>query len=124
MAAQRAKELERASRLDPSILDPDELVAMMEFEDWTVRMHLCRMVPRVEWPEPVRPQVLAFAFKEAGSQNKFVRAWALDALSHLAVEDEAIQPEVLMMLQGAVESGLPSVKVRAGLGIQLLLGSH
>jgi hypothetical protein len=120
--ALRAKELERRSRTDPSVLDRKELLVMLECEDWTVRMHLCRMFSRVEWTAEEYSEVLQFAQQQVKCDNTFVRAWALDALASFAVTDESIRDEVYKLLDEAISSGPPSIKVRARESLKRLGG--
>ncbi len=120
MVAARAKELERRSRTDPSVLQSEELLALLEVEDWSVRMHLCRMATRVRWARDVYAEVLAFVIEQAETDNTFVRAWALDALATFAVEDETIRPQALELIQTALASGRPSLRVRAREGLRRL----
>ncbi|MFI5386652.1 MAG: HEAT repeat domain-containing protein [Fimbriimonadales bacterium] len=114
----RARDLERASRTDPSMLDRQELLGLMVDETWSVRMHLCRMLARMKWPADEYRQILEFLFAQAVDKNAFVRAWALDALASFARTDEAIRPMVLEMISLALESGPPSVRVRAREGLR------
>jgi len=93
---------------------------MVDSEDWTVRMHLCRMIPRVHWSPATYAEVLRFSFQEAHGTNKFVQAWALDALAQLAVHDESVFGEVFNLLREALESGPPSVRVRARIAYKRL----
>lgn len=120
MIEQRAKELERASRNDTSILEREELLGLMAAEEWTVRMHLCRMISRVRWPAEELGEVQHFLFKQAADENTFVRAWALDALASLACLDESIRSRVIGMIEEALESGPPSIRVRAREGSKRL----
>ena len=120
MIALRAKELERASRTDPSVLDPKELLAMLDCEDWSVRMHVCRMIGRVSWTAEEYLEVRDFAFREAESDNTFVRAWALDALAWLAISDVSVRAAICAMLESAIGAGPASVRVRAREGLKRL----
>lgn len=113
MIALRAKELERRSRTDRSVLDRFELLSMIDCDDWSVQMHLCRMLSRVDWSGDEYLEVLRFARRMANGCNTFVRAWALDALGWFAVIDESIRPEVYEFLDTAIGTGPPSIRVRA-----------
>jgi hypothetical protein len=119
---ERARDLERLSRKDRSELDPTELLAMLGCEDWTVRMHLCRMLSRVEWSAEQYPEVLQFVLRQVKDKNTFVRAWALDALGWLAATDKSIRLEVYQLLEDAISSGPPSIKVRARESLKRLMG--
>ena len=117
---ERAKVLERASRDNPEILDRDELLSLVGPGPWTVRMHVCRMLPRVAWTAKERAVIIPFLFAEANGDNKFVQAWALDALASFAVTDESIRLRVAALLEAAIGDGPPSVRVRAREGLKLL----
>src|ERR1700704_1549644 len=120
MVELRAKELERASRSDPSVLDGEELLALMACEDWTVRMHVCRMLSRVSWSPADYKAVREFALTQVQDKNTFVRAWALNALVAFAVNDDTIRRRVLSMIEDALANGPPSIKAQARLGLQRL----
>ncbi len=120
MIALRAKELERSSRTDPTVLDRKELLAMFDCEDWSVRMHVCRMLSRVPWPPDEYPEALEFALSQARDDNAFIRAWALDALASFAMRDDSIRPTVFEMLDAAMSTGPASVRVRAREGLKRL----
>lgn len=117
----RARDLERASRSDPSLLDPNELLWLMKDRVWSVRMHVARMLPRVAWSSGDYEAVLDFLFEQASDDNTFVRAWAVDSLAVLAVDDDAIRPRVLALLDLAL-AGKPALRVRAREGLRRLGG--
>jgi hypothetical protein len=123
MIADRAKELERGSREGGLQLDKSELLSMLDCDEWTVRMHLCRMLSRVEWSPSEYAEVLEFAQRQADDKNTFIRAWALDALAWFAVTDQTIRPAVYQRLEAALGSGAASVKVRAREGLRRLASS-
>ncbi|HVT13671.1 MAG TPA: hypothetical protein VHE55_15510 [Fimbriimonadaceae bacterium] len=116
----RARDLERESRANPSVLTCEELLGLMVDETWSVRMHVCRMLPRVEWTPDQYPQVRDYAFEQSSNENAFVRAWALDALASFVCRDESIRERVLAMISKALESGPASVRVRAREGLKRL----
>ncbi|HWA82439.1 MAG TPA: hypothetical protein VG820_03330 [Fimbriimonadaceae bacterium] len=116
----RARDLERASRSDPSVLNREEMLGLMVDDIWSVRMHLCRMLPRVEWPPEQYEQVRDYAFEQSRCDNAFVRAWALDALASFACRDATIREAVLQMISKALELGPASVRVRAREGLRRL----
>ncbi|HTQ12197.1 MAG TPA: hypothetical protein VMI31_19190 [Fimbriimonadaceae bacterium] len=116
----RARDLERASREDPSVLERGELLGLMADETWSVRMHLCRMFPRVAWPPEEYREVRDYAFEQASFKNAFVRAWALNCLAAFARRDEEIRPRVLEMIEHAMENEPPSVRVCARKALKTL----
>ena len=119
-AEERAKELERASRDDPSTLDKNELSALIGEGSWTLRMHVCRMLPRVNWASQEYPIIREFLLRQSEDRNTFVRAWALDSLASFAVADESIRPHVLGLIDEALANGPSSVRVRARESLQRL----
>lgn len=120
MIALRAKDLERTSRKDPSVLDTKELLAMLDCSDWSVRMHVCRMLSRVEWNPEEYAEVLQFAQEQVKEDNTFVRAWALDALASFAVNDASIRDDVYRLLDVAISTGTAAIRVRAREGLKRL----
>jgi HEAT repeat protein len=121
MIEERAKELERASRTDPSVLNREELLALMGDGPWSARMHVCRMLPRLGWPADEYKLIRAFLFEQVADSNTFVRAWALDALASFACTDPSIRSKVLKMIEEALSAGPPSIRVRAREGLRRLL---
>ncbi len=120
----RARDLERASRSDPSVLDKQELLALMVADDaWSVRMHLCRMLPKLTWTGEEYAEIREFVFRQAEDDNTFVRAWALDALASFACTDKSIRPKVLEMIERALSTEPPSVRVRAREGLRRIGGA-
>lgn len=120
MIVQRIKELEVGTRTDASSLDPEELLGYIGIEDWIVRLHLCRLVSRVAWSNKQLKIVEPFLFDQARCDNAFVRAWAVDALASVACTDATIRPQVLELIERALEEDRPSVRVRAREGLKRL----
>lgn len=83
-------------------------------------MHVCRMLSRVAWSAADYPAARDFALAQVMDKNTFVRAWALDALASFAVNDAVIRPAVLAMIDEALASGRPSIRVRAREGLRRL----
>jgi len=115
-------QLEVATR---DVAMPDEarepFLWMIESEEnWAVRLHLVRVLARVEWPAEEYGTVVDYLLKHAKGKNKFLSAWSLDSLACLAVGDAALRERVLPLLTGAMETGSPAVRVRARHGLTRL----
>lgn len=99
----------------------EPILWMMESEEhWAVRLHLVRILPRVQWPAEEYGKVVAYLFEHANGKNKFVAAWALYSLATLAVKDAELKQRVLPLLTSTMETGSAAIRVRARHGLELL----
>lgn len=97
------------------------VLEMIKFEElWVIRMQLAKALPFVAFPEDSKHAVYNYLFGEARGKNKFVRAWSMDALSQLAIEDHSIREEVLLLLDESLTNGSAAIKVRARRGLNRL----
>lgn len=95
----------------PSI--QDRLLGLMSPDEfWSIRMDVARLAPKGRWSDEEYKRVLDFLFREAEGEFPFVKAWALDSLSQLAVKDETIRPRVVYLLEEGIEAGRASVRAR------------
>jgi hypothetical protein len=107
------KQLELSSRKNRSILDPLEVKSLIGEGSWTERMLLCRLIARVDWSVADARILRTFVLDQTRDQNKFVKAWSMDALANLAKKDSSLVPQLDRMIQDALETGSSAVRVRA-----------
>jgi hypothetical protein len=91
-------------------------------EPWTIRMHVSRLLPLISWTKAESDQIVDFLRKEATGKNKFVAAWALDALGHFAQEREELQDWVMPLLLEAMQTGSGAVRVRVRKRLEAMKG--
>lgn len=116
-------QLERETRRGPGSFEryrENLLQALDSEEPWAIRLQIVRLVSRLSWSGVEYQSVLKFLFTEARRENLFIRAWALDSLSILAVRDARIRNEVETLLRKGLESSSAAVKVRARRGMERL----
>lgn len=78
---------------------------------WVARLHAARLAPFVVWDDP-KP-VIDRLFELAAGENRFVMAWALDALSRFALDDRGLADRVVPVLLDAFAQSTGAVRVRA-----------
>lgn len=104
-----------STRFRPAVLE-----LLSPEEPWVVRLHLVRILDRIDWELAEYAAVLDYLFEQAEGKNKFVAAWSLDSLATFAIQDASIEDKVVRLLLRALESGTAAVKVRARHGLQRL----
>jgi len=117
------KQIELASRTDPSVIDRGQILDLIGDGPWVVRMLLLRMIARVEWVGSEREAVRSFVVSQMSDSNTFVRAWSLDAAASLASGDEELTLVTNRAIAEALGGGPPSIRVRARAAASRLAGS-
>ena len=80
--------------------------------DWAVQLHLLQMLPGWLLPDALA-STLARRLRGLGEgENKFVRAWAFNAMAELGEQHARYRPEAKQMLAAAAESQPPAVRAR------------
>lgn len=82
-------------------------------ERWEIRLQIVRALPLFAWTPAERRRVLEILRDNVDYPQTFVRAWALDSLSILAVGDAALKPEVRRHLRAFDASGSKALAARA-----------
>ena len=104
--------LERGAVPAPAAID--ELVAAMaQISGWEARLHLAQAF---QWLDPSEDQALLAAeilTRWFGSEKKFLRAWACDALWRLACKHQRLAPEARRIAALAEADPAASVRARA-----------
>jgi ribose 1,5-bisphosphokinase PhnN len=108
-------QLERETRHAPEGLEPfrDPLLSLLGADEpWTVRLHVVRLVGRIEWSGEERERVTDYLFEQAAGENRFVAAWAIDSLSMLAVRHGELEGRVRDHIHAGFESTSAATRVR------------
>jgi len=122
--ADLVRQMERLSREEGAPRPAAEMLLPLLTSDqpWTIRLHLTRMTPRIDWTAAQRPGVIQYLLEQAKGTNRFISAWALDALATLAENDDRLAEQVIPLLLEALDTGSAAVKVRARNGLRRLGG--
>ena len=80
---------------------------------WEVKAELCHIIPRLKLDFEEIKEAIAFFKNNLDDESKIVKAWSLDALYELSKIEAKIGPEVLKLLNIALEDEAASVRARA-----------
>lgn len=108
---------EKVSRLHPNYLIPhkEELIyKISEIEQQEVRWHVASMFTYLRLSDEEKSEVVRKLINWIeNSKSKIVIANSLEALTHIANEDEKYMAEAIKILEKSVETGSPAVAARA-----------
>jgi len=107
---------EKVSAQKPRLLDgyKAELLGLLaEAEQIELRWHLAAMVPRLRLNAPERQRAARALQRYLDDRSSIVKTFALQGLSDLAENDAALRIKVKQLLEDAIDSGTPAMKVRA-----------
>ncbi len=86
--------------------------ALADLAHWESRLHLLQCQQYLSVAAADRAAVEHFVRRCLGDDNKFVRAWAYDALYRLAVQYTDLSEELDQIFEMAMRDEAPSVKAR------------
>jgi len=107
---------EKVSRGDPALLQPHKhelLNLMAETEEQELRWHLAAMVPRLRLNAAERRRAASSLKSYLQAQSSIVKAYALQGLAELALNDAAIRATTIALLRKAIRNGTPAMKARS-----------
>ena len=81
--------------------------------DWSAMLHVCQSIRYLKFAEDDAGELGRWTRQLLTHNRPFLRAWALDALVHLASFDPALRPAAEMALAEALEDSAASVRTRA-----------
>ena len=111
-----ADALEKISRRRPELLRPRkvEILGLAdESQQIEVQWHLAQMLPRLGLTSPERQRAATRLKEYLQSRSSIVKTQALQGLYELAIQDEALRPEITELLEEATRRGTPAMKARA-----------
>ncbi len=103
--------LEAGSRLDPELVPP-LLTAAASSNRWTTRLHTLQLLPRLSLDASHRELLEPWVRQSLDAENKFVRAWALDAFWELARFCPDLREEAGRRIDEAETAEAASVQAR------------
>jgi len=117
LIVQRALDLlEKLAHEHPDWIRPHKRVfigPLARDERWEVRLQVVRALALFSWSPAERQRVVAILRENAGHPQTFVRVWALDSLSILAVDDVSLRSYVRRHLRRFDASGSKALAARA-----------
>ena len=96
------------------------LLELGEIDQQEVRWHVAQMLPRVRLNAPERRRAVALLERYLDDRSSIVRTWAMNALAELAVDDAALRPHVVPLIETLTESGTPAMRARGRRALQRL----
>jgi hypothetical protein len=106
---------EKLTATHPEWLEPyrEELLGQVSCVDQQeVRWHVAQMLPRLEWSEEERAQVLEILLGYLEDKSAIVKTFAMQALAELAERDENLRPKVVQLLEELTRTGSPAMVSR------------
>jgi hypothetical protein len=117
LVAMRALDLlEKLAHRDPALVAAHKRVfigPLAEADSWEMHLQIVRALPLFRWPPAARVRVLEILRRDVSHPQTFVRAWALDSLSQLALTDARLLPDVRRHLKTFDASGSKALAARA-----------
>ena len=111
-----ADAVEKISRERPDYLHPHKDFILSKVTKQTqqeVRWHLAQILPRLEWNERERQQVVEILFSFLDDSSKIVQTNSIQALAELVNDDADLYLRVRRVVEELIDTGSPAVKNRA-----------
>lgn len=116
LVGQRACDaLEKLAHEKPDWVDPCKQVFIDHIDSpyWEVRLQCVRAIPLFEWTADEKQNIVCALRPRLEDEQKFVRAWALDAFATIAGANSELRVELMSHLDGFLGSGVASLRARA-----------
>ena len=110
-----ADAVEKITAIHPEYLDSVRALLIgpvARLDQKEVRWHAAQMLPRVEWTDAERQQVLEILFEYLNDPSSIVKTFAMQALADLARQTRALRPKVLNHLRELTTIGTSAMKAR------------
>ncbi|MDF9794877.1 hypothetical protein OKW21_000140 [Catalinimonas alkaloidigena] len=85
---------------------------LQHISGWESRRHLLQILPLIDIPKEAQLAVEDFVRESLPSDNKFVRAWAIQGMYELSRQRPELQKEVYFLCEKAMQTEAASVKAR------------
>lgn len=110
-----ADAIEKITARHPEYLQPYKqplLEQVAGSQQQEVRWHVAQMLPRLELDQAERQEAVQILRGYLQDRSRIVQTFALQALADLAKMDEALQQQVIPLIEQAVRTGSPAVRSR------------
>lgn len=108
--------LEKLARECPEWIEPHKSLFLSDLADsdkWEVRLQIVRALPLFQWRTTQRRRAVAILRRDLEHPQKFVKAWALDGLAAMSLEDSKLRSIVLRYVRTFEQSGSKALLARA-----------
>jgi hypothetical protein len=116
-----ADAVEKASAQNPALLKPHKaqlIGPIAQIDQQEVRWHAAQMFARVTLTPKERKRVMAILETYLNDKSAIVKAFSMQAMADLAMQDDSLRPMVLAKIKALMQNGTPAVQSR---GRKLLL---
>lgn len=110
-----ADAVEKITARHPGYLQPykNQLITQVaRINQQEVRWHVAQMLPRLEWSEAERAQVVEILLAYLNDASSIVKTFAMQALADLAEQDDRLRPQVIPLLEELTQTGSPAMQSR------------
>ncbi|MBE7552122.1 MAG: hypothetical protein HS126_13720 [Anaerolineales bacterium] len=110
-----ADAVEKITARHPDYLQPhkNQLIEQAaRINQQEVRWHVAQMLPRLEWSEAERIQVVEILLAYLNDASRIVKTFAMQALADLAEQDDRLRPQVIPLLEELTQTGSPAMQSR------------
>lgn len=110
-----ADAVEKITARHPDYLQPykNQLIKQVaRINQQEVRWHVAQMLPRLQWSEAERTQVVEILLAYLNDASNIVKTFAMQALADLAEQDTSLRPQVIPLLEELTQSGSPAMQSR------------
>jgi hypothetical protein len=107
--------VEKITVRHPDYLQPHKnhlLDQLARINQQEVRWHVAQMLPRLEWSEAERAQVVEVLLAYLNDASSIVKTFAMQALADLAEQDDRLRPQVIPLLEELTQTGSPAMQSR------------
>jgi hypothetical protein len=108
--------LEKVAHVHPEWVAPHKrlfISALADSDRWEIHLQIVRALPLFEWSAAERRRAIEVLRRDVDYPQTFVRAWALDSLSILAMTDRSLAPLVRRHVKRFDASGSKALAARA-----------
>ena len=115
LRARAADAVEKITVRHPEYLRPYKaklIGRLARLDQKEVRWHVAQMLPRIQWNQSERQQVLDILMRYLNDESSIVKAFTMQALADLAEQAPELRPTVLLHLRELTAIGTPAMKAR------------
>lgn len=108
--------LEKLAHSNPDWVEPHKQVfigPLADSDKWEVRLQIVRALPLFQWTAKDLRRVIGILRRDIGHPQTFVKAWATDSFSILALRQPALMPEAVAAVEALEASSSKALRTRA-----------
>lgn len=119
--------VEKVTQEQPELLEPYRDILLNDvarIEQQEVRWHVAQMLPRLEWSESARADVIELLLDYLADASRIVVTSAMQALAEFAERDPALRLQVAPILDELTRTGSPAMRARGRRSLERLGHDH